>query len=33
MLEAKYIREHLDEVRERLELRGQSISLNQFVSH
>jgi len=32
MLEAKYIREHLDEVRERLELRGQSISLNQFVS-
>ena len=32
MLEAKYIRDHLDEVRERLELRGQSISLNQFVS-
>ena len=32
MLEAKYIREHLDEVRERLALRGQAINLDQFVS-
>ncbi len=32
MLEAKYIREHLDEVRDRLALRGQSISLDQFVA-
>jgi seryl-tRNA synthetase len=31
MLEAKYIREHLDEVRERLALRGQTINLGQFV--
>src|SRR4030043_484923 len=31
MLEAKYIREHLDEVRERLGLRGQAISLDHFV--
>ena len=31
MLEAKYIREHLDEVRERLALRGQAINLEQFV--
>ena len=31
MLEAKYIREHLDEVRERLALRGQAINLGQFV--
>ncbi len=31
MLEAKYIREHLDEVRERLASRGQNISLDQFV--
>ncbi|MGB7576201.1 MAG: serine--tRNA ligase [Thermodesulfobacteriota bacterium] len=31
MLEAKYIREHLDEVRERLALRGQVINLDQFV--
>jgi len=31
MLEAKYIREHLDEVREKLALRGQTISLDQFV--
>jgi seryl-tRNA synthetase len=31
MLEAKYIREHLDEVRERLALRGQTIDLDQFV--
>ena len=31
MLEAKYIREHLDEVRERLALRGQAIPLDQFV--
>jgi seryl-tRNA synthetase len=31
MLEAKYIREHLDEVRERLALRGQAINLDQFV--
>lgn len=32
MLEAKYIREHLDEVRGRLALRGQAINLDQFVS-
>jgi len=31
MLEAKYIREHLDEVRSRLALRGQNISLDRFV--
>jgi len=31
MLEAKYIREHIDEVRERLALRGQAINLDQFV--
>ncbi len=31
MLEAKYIREHLDEVRERLALRGQAINLDPFV--
>jgi seryl-tRNA synthetase len=31
MLEAKYIREHLDEVRERLASRGQAINLDQFV--
>ncbi len=31
MLEAKYIREHLDEVRERLALRGQAINLDQFI--
>jgi seryl-tRNA synthetase len=31
MLEAKYIREHLDEVRKRLALRGQAINLDQFV--
>ena len=32
MLEAKYIREHLDEVRERLALRGQAIDLAPFIS-
>ncbi|MEW6376707.1 MAG: aminoacyl--tRNA ligase-related protein, partial [Thermodesulfobacteriota bacterium] len=32
MLDAKYIREHIDEVRERLALRGQAIHLDQFVS-
>ncbi len=32
MLEAKYIRDHLEEVQERLALRGQNISLNQFVN-
>jgi seryl-tRNA synthetase len=32
MLEAKYIREHIDEVKEKLVLRGQAISLEQFVS-
>lgn len=32
MLEAKYIREHLDEVRERIALRGQRVNLDQFVS-
>ena len=31
MLEARYIREHLDEVRERLALRGQAINLDQFL--
>jgi seryl-tRNA synthetase len=31
MLEAKYIREHLDEVRDKLALRGQAINLDQFV--
>ena len=32
MLEAKYIRDHLGEVKERLSLRGQAISLDQFVA-
>lgn len=32
MLEAKYIRDHLEEVRQRLSLRGQNISLDQFVA-
>jgi len=32
MLDAKYIREHIDEVREKLALRGQAIELDQFVS-
>ncbi|MGZ3494547.1 MAG: serine--tRNA ligase [Thermodesulfobacteriota bacterium] len=31
MLEAKYIREHLEEVGERLATRGQAINLDQFV--
>jgi seryl-tRNA synthetase len=31
MLDAKYIREHIDEVRKKLGLRGQAISLDQFV--
>jgi len=31
MLEAKYIREHLDEVRKRLALRGQTVDLDRFV--
>ena len=31
MLEAKYIREHLDEVRGKLALRGQAIDLDRFV--
>jgi seryl-tRNA synthetase len=31
MLETRYIREHLDEVQERLALRGQNINLDQFV--
>jgi seryl-tRNA synthetase len=31
MLDAKYIREHIDEVRERLSRRGQNLSLDQFV--
>jgi seryl-tRNA synthetase len=31
MLEAKYIRDHLDEVREKLSLRGQAVNLDQFV--
>ena len=32
MLDAKYIRDHMEEVRERLALRGPSISLDQFIS-
>ncbi len=32
MLEAKYIREHIDEVREKLFLRDQTINLDQFLS-
>jgi seryl-tRNA synthetase len=31
MLEAKYIREHLEEVRDRLTTRGQAVNLDQFV--
>ena len=31
MLEAKYIREHLDDVQEKLALRGQVINLDQFI--
>ena len=32
MLEAKYIREHMDEVREKLALRDQTINLDKFLS-
>ena len=32
MLDAKYIREHIDEVRVKLGLRGQAISLDEFLS-
>ena len=32
MLEAKYIREHLDEVRERIGLRGGTVDFGKFVS-
>jgi seryl-tRNA synthetase len=32
MLDARYIREHVEEVRERLGRRGQAISLDQFLS-
>jgi seryl-tRNA synthetase len=32
MLEAKYIREHLEEVRERLALRGEAVHMDQFIS-
>jgi seryl-tRNA synthetase len=32
MLEAKYIRDHLDEVRDKLSLRGQAVNLDPFVS-
>lgn len=32
MLEAKYIREHFEEVRHRLARRGQNVNLDQFVS-
>lgn len=32
MLEARYIRDHLEEVQARLALRGQNISLDQFVA-
>lgn len=31
MLDARYIREHIDEVRERLSRRGQNLSLDQFI--
>lgn len=31
MLDARYIREHIDEVRERLSRRGQPLSLDQFI--
>jgi seryl-tRNA synthetase len=31
MLEAKYIREHLDEVRDRIALRGQAVNFDQFL--
>ncbi len=31
MLEAKYIREHLDDVRERLALRGETVNLDRFM--
>ena len=31
MIEAKYIREHLDEVRERIALRGQAVNFDQFL--
>src|SRR5512136_2097525 len=31
MLDAKYIREHLDEVRERLSRRGQAVNFDQFL--
>jgi seryl-tRNA synthetase len=31
MLDAKYIREHLDEVRDRLALRGQAVNFEQFL--
>ena len=31
MLEAKYIREHIDEVRERIGRRGQAVDLDQFL--
>jgi seryl-tRNA synthetase len=32
MLEAKYIREHIDEVRERIGRRGQTVDLDQFLA-
>ena len=32
MLDAKYIREHLDDVREKLGLRGQPVDLDRFIS-
>ena len=32
MLEAKYIREHLDEVREKIALRGGSVDFEKFVT-
>jgi len=32
MLEAKYIRDHLDEVQERIALRGQSFPFDRFIS-
>ena len=31
MLEAKYIRENIDEVRERIGRRGQAVDLDQFL--
>ena len=32
MLEAKYIREHMEEVQERMAFRGQNVTLDRFLS-